>query len=72
MPERSGPTRASLLAREQLLKHRIRALPLSEKLRTAADLFDAGLGIQALNVAKLSLSELEELQRQGALPKVSR
>lgn len=66
-------TRRSILAREKMMKHRIRAMSTAEKLRLAADfLDDERMGtspdpkwhkrgrLWALNVAKLVVSELEK------------
>lgn len=53
-----GPTRESLLARETMMKHRIRALPPAEQLRLAADFFDEGRTRWAWSIARLAVERI--------------
>lgn len=50
--------------RNEKIKAQIRALPLAEKLRLAADFLDSGAADRALAVARLAVKELE----QGGTP----
>lgn len=59
----TAPTKASILARKKMLEHRVKAMPIGEKLRLAADFCDKGERMRG-NALAIAVHAVELMRKE--------